>query len=286
MKGSSRSLNYMSAHLGWVAGLVLSCAPPAYADDFALSISPPRFELSAQPGQTVRAVAEISNASGTATQLNFATAEWDLTPEGGVTLSDTLKPNSCRPWVAIERRGTTLQSKAQLRFRFEVTPPANTPPTECRFAIVVSGAEARVSPSKNVSFPVSGQIAIIVYVAVGDVKPQLRVVKADVVNINGTMTPVLMVENTGTAHGRLSAFLSGTDAAGKKREFSPSTLPILPGETRRITLDIDKGEDAVESTSPAPSVDTKPDVIAYPLKMSGTINDSINSFKFDGVFEP
>ncbi len=260
--------------------------PIARADEFALSVSPPRFEISAQPGQTVRAVAAMSNASSVANQLTFATAEWDLTPDGGVTLSEILRPGSCRPWVSIERRQATLQAKAELRYRFEVTPPSDTPPTECRFAIVVSGAEARVSPGANVSFPINGQIAIIVYVTVGDVKPQLRIVKADVVNINGTMTPVLMVENSGTAHGRLSAFLSGTDAKGKKREFAPSTLPILPGETRRIALNIDNGSDAIETQNSASSADAKADAIAFPLKLSGTINDSINTFKFDGVFEP
>lgn len=259
---------------------------PALADDFALSISPPRFELTAEPGQTVRGVAELTNAASTATELHFATAEWDLTPDGGVVLSDALKPDSCRPWVAIERRETTLQSKAQFRYRFEVTPPADTPPTECRFAIVVSGAEERVSPGKDVSFPISGQIAIIVYVEVGDVKPDLKIVKADVVTINGVQTPVVMVQNTGTAHGRLSAFLTGTDAKGKKRDFAPSTLPILPGETRMIALNVDKGGDAIEAQATPGSTDTKPDVIAFPLKMSGTMNDTSNSFKFDGVFEP
>ena len=126
------------------------------ADDFALSVSPPRFELSAQPGQTVRAVAELSNAAETATQLNFSTAEWELTPQGGVALSEALKPGSCRPWVAIERRQTLLQPKTQLRYRFEVTPPLDTAPTECRFAIVVSGAERQVSPGGNVTFPSAG----------------------------------------------------------------------------------------------------------------------------------
>jgi hypothetical protein len=267
-----------------MAATLLLAARAAMAEDFALSISPPRFELSAQPGQTVRAVAELSNASGLATQLNFATAEWELTPEGGVVLTDALKPDSCRPWVAIERRKATLQSKGQLRYRFEVTPPANVAPTECRFAIVVSGAEAQVSPGENVKFPISSQIAIIVYVTVGDVTPKLEIVKADVIGINGVMTPVLMVKNSGSAHGRLSAFLTGTDALGKKREFTPATLPILPGETRRIALSVDNGGDAIE-TQGAPET-AEPDAIAYPLKMSGTINDSVNSFSFDGVFEP
>jgi len=259
---------------------------PAFADDFALSISPPRFELTAEPGQTVRGVAELTNAASTATELHFTTAEWSLTPDGGVILSDALKPDSCRPWVAIERRDTNLQSKGQFRYRFEVTPPADTSPAECRFAIVVSGAEERVSPGNDVSFPISGQIAIIVYVEVGDVKPDLKIVKADVATINGVQTPVVMVQNTGTAHGRLSAFLTGTDAKGKKRDFAPSTLPILPGETRMIALNVDKGGDAIEAqVTPGPA-DTTQDVIAFPLKMSGTMNDTSNSFKFDGVFEP
>ena len=259
---------------------------PVSAQDFALSISPPRFELSAQPGQTVRAVAELSNASASATQLNFSTAEWELTPEGGVTLSNDLKPGSCRPWVAIERRQAALQAKSLIRYRFEVSPPADVAATECRFAIVVSGTEAQVSPGENVSFPISGQIAIIVYVSVGDVKPNLQIVKADVVNIDGAKTPVLMVQNAGTAHGRLSAFLTGTDANGVKREFSPSSLPILPGETRRIALTVDAGTDAVETAGRAANPYPKPDVIAYPLKMTGTLNDSANSFSFEGVFEP
>lgn len=258
----------------------------ARADDFALSVSPPRFELSAAPSDTVRAVAELSNQSNAATELNFATAEWQLTPDGGVTLTEALKPDSCRPWVAIERRRTTLQAKAQLRYRFEVTPPPGTAPTECRFAIVISGAEERVSPTRDVSFPVQGQIALIVYVSVGDVKPALQIVKADVVDLNGVKTPVLMVENTGTAHGRLSAFLSGTDATGTKREFAPSTLPILPGETRMIALNIDNGGDAVEAQVQPTSDKEVPKAIVFPLRMSGTINDSVNSFKFEGVFEP
>jgi len=263
---------------------LLGFAKPSVAQDFALSVSPPRFELVAQPGQTVRAVAELSNASSTGTQLSFATAEWELTPDGGVVLTEALKPGSCRPWVAIERRRMTLQAKSQLRYRFEVTPPTDAKPTECRFAIVVSGADATVSPTDNVRFPLSGQIALIVYVSVGDVKPRLRITKADVIDINGSLMPVLLVENTGTAHGRLAAFLNGTDAKGVKREFTPSTLPVLPGETRRIVLNVDQSEDAVEVGASAPK--SAPQPIAYPLKISGTINDTVSSFKFEGEFEP
>lgn len=269
-----------------LAAMAAAChGSPACAEDFALSVSPPRFELSAEPGQTVRSVVELSNAANVPSTLSFATAEWDLTPDGGVKTSSALAPHSCRPWVAIERLQTTLQPNSRLRYRFEVTPPQNTAPTECRFALLISGGDRRVSPSEGSSFPVAGQIALIVYVKVGDVKPQIRIVKADVADLNGTLTPILMVENSGTAHGRLTAFLHGTDAKGKKREFSASTLPILPGETRMIALNVDQGGDAVATGSGRPPAETA-SPIAYPLKISGTIGDSVSSFKFDGVFEP
>lgn len=269
----------------WAVSLMLAFeALPAKANEFALAVSPPRFELSAKTGETVRAVAELSNRSDVPAELTFTTAEWDLTADGGVILTEALKPGSCRPWVAIERRKTSLPGRTSLRYRFEVTPPPETPPTECRFAIVIAGGDNNVAPAENVKFPVSGQIALIVYVAVGDVKPVLKIVKADVVPIGGVPTPVVMVENTGTAHGRLSAFLSGTDAAGVRREFSPSTLPILPGETRMIALNPDDGEELLEAGETAQSKAKEP--IVFPMTIAGEMDDSTNSFKFEGVFEP
>ncbi len=258
----------------------------AKANEFALSVSPPRFELATKPGQTVRAVAELSNRSDAPADLTFATAEWELTSDGGVALSQALKPDSCRQWVAIERRQTVLPGRTSLRYRFEVTPPADTPPTECRFAIVIAGGDSNVEAAENVQFPVAGQIALIVYVAVGDVKPSLKIVKAAVVEIGGVKTPVVMVENTGTAHGRLSAFLNGTDAAGVRREFSPSTLPILPGETRMIALNPDNVEDSLEMEGRESTKTKSLGPIVFPLTINGTMNDSINSFRFEGVFEP
>lgn len=269
-----------------VAFAIVCQTGTARADEFALSVSPPRFELAAKPGQTVRAVAELSNQSDARVDLKFATADWELTADGGVTLSEALKPESCRRWVAIERRQTVLPGRTSLRYRFEVTPPADTRPTECRFAIVIAGGDSNVEPAEDVKFPVSGQIALIVYVAVGDVKPSLRIVKAAVVEIGGVKTPVVMVENTGEAHGRLSAFLNGTDAAGVRREFSPSTLPILPGETRMIALNPDVGDSSLELEAEESATSKSADPIVFPVTITGTMNDSTSSFRFEGVFEP
>ena len=49
--------------LGVILGLLLGAA--AHAQGFAAQVSPPRFELAARPGKTVRNVIEVSNRSTT-----------------------------------------------------------------------------------------------------------------------------------------------------------------------------------------------------------------------------
>lgn len=223
----------MNRRLGAVA-LALCLLSPAAGAQFALAVSPPRFELKARPGEAVRQVMELTQADTRAGTYRFKTADWTLRPDASVDFSDALAPGSCRPWVTIERREAVVSPGRPYRYRFELTPPADTPPTECRFAILIEGQEQ--SPSASMPIGLAARIGVIVYVAVGDVKPQLSVLGGSVGLVNGQPTPLLRVRNDGTAHGRLAGFLSGTDAAGTALEFSPGSTPILPGETRDIAL--------------------------------------------------
>lgn len=276
----------------FLVAVVLALSLPARgsAQEFALAASPPRFELSTKPGETVRGVVELDNASSAPAAFAFATADWTLSPGGGVAFQRGLAVDSCRPWVAIERREATIPGNGRMRYRFEVTPPAGTPPRECRFAITVTGNGHSTATMKGASIAIGGEVAIIVYVEIGNVKPDIHIVKADVASINGMPSPVLMVENSGTAHGRLTALLSGTDARGRRRDFTASSLPILPGETRIIALNVDEGDDAIASSRARGAASSpagrKPEAIAFPLKIKGTISDTVSSFHFEGVFAP
>lgn len=222
----------LSALLANAAGL-----SPMQADaaEFALAVSPPRFELRAKPGKPIREVIEVTNAAAQAGTFRIQTADWDFLPDASVLFRYALEPDSCRPWVAIERRELTVLPGQSYRFRFEVTPPPGQPPIECRFAILLEGQE-QSAKAGALAIPLAGRMGVIVYVAVGDVAPQLTVTGSSVIKINGQATPVLQVHNSGPAHGRLGGFLSGTDASGQRLEFSPAGTPILPGETRAITL--------------------------------------------------
>lgn len=242
-----------------LAGLgAASHAPAARAQGFAAVVSPPRFEIAAKPGERVREVVEISNVAAQPSTYRLRTADWTLSPESNVSFSEDLAPGSCRPWVAIERREITVPGGGRYRYRFEVQPPADAQAGECRFALMIEGDEQTVRTASGLSVPVAGRIAVVVYVSIGDAAPDLEVVGSAVVDANGRPRPVLQVRNTGNAHGRIAGFLTGTDATGRKLEFSPATLPILPGETRGIPLTPSDGTNEVAE-------------VAFPVTIEGKL---------------
>jgi hypothetical protein len=208
---------------------------------FALAVSPPRMELTGKPGERVRDVIELTHSDARQGEYTFKTADWTLKPDGSVDFSDELVPGSCRPWVAIERRELSIAAGKPYRYRFEVTPPPDTPPMECRFAVLIEGKERTTAPGTPVAM--AARIGVIAYVAIGDVQPVLDIAGATVKTVNGQSLPVLRIRNTGTAHGRLAGFLNGTDASGARLEFQPATTPIMPGETRDIALTATKPGD-------------------------------------------
>jgi hypothetical protein len=254
------------------AALLAAALPDAaLAQGFAALVSPPRFELFAKPGDKLREVVEITNASVQPAKYRLKTADWRLEESASVTFSDALNPGSCRPWVAIESRQISVTAGGKHRYRFEVAPPADAPVGECRFAILIEGDEQQVQTPGGPAFPIAGRLGVIVYVTVGDAAPKLEVAATRVAAVNGEDVPVLMVKNSGNAHGRLAGFLSGTDASGKKLEFTASTLPILPGEMRAISLVVYRERD-------------EPTRVAYPITIRGKLEWGGKSEPFEQTF--
>ena len=228
------------------------------AQGFSAVISPPRFEVTAQPGKTTRQVIEITHVANQPGKYRVYTNDWSLASDGNAVFSDELAPNSCRPWVALERRDLALPPNGKVRFRFEISPPADSLPTECRFAIMIEGLEEVIKTEGAVSFPVSGRVGVIVYAIVGSARPKLEIIHGATGLSDGIVVPQLRVTNNGNAHGRLSGYLVGVDALGKQIDFLPEALPILPAQTRNIPL--------------IPNVAGNPAVtLIYPLTIKGSL---------------
>lgn len=245
----------------------------AFAQGFAAYISPPRFEVQADAGKPLRQVLEIQHVGQQKGNYRVYTADWTFNPDNSVSFSTELAPDSCRPWVAIERRELSIEPGARYRYRFEITPPADTPPRECRFAIMVEGLDA-AQVEGAVKFPVSGRIGVIVYAAIGDVAPALSITGTETMQINGQPTAVVRVRNGGSATGRLEGFLDATDANGQRAEVSPADLPILPGETRRIGLA------AVAANAKTPPT------LRFPIHVKGQLESGTSKLPLDASFAP
>jgi hypothetical protein len=238
---------------------VLMAAMTVQAQGFSALISPPRVETAAKPGQNTRQVLEVSQVGPSPGRFRVYTSDWTLNASGGVDFSEELKPGSCRPWVALEKRDLTVPGNSKVRFRFEISPPADAPSSECRFAIMFEGLDTSTVSPGGLSFPVSGRIGVIVYAGMPGNAMQLQVVNQSV-SKDASKQPILQVSNTGTAHGRVTGLLTGVDAKGTKLEFTPSTLPVMPGETRTISL----GANVEGSTAPVSA-------IQYPVTIKGAL---------------
>jgi hypothetical protein len=217
------------------AALVGLAGGAAHAQ-FAAAVTPPRFEISVEPGQVTRQVMEITHAIAGTGSYRVYTTDWNMDPSGALTFYDTVQPGSCRPWVSIERREVAVAQGTRVRYRFEVAPPAGVSPQECRFALMIESKPQEVMTSEASSFPMNGRIGVIVYVSVGGAKAVLEPGALTIGRLDGQQVPMLSVHNSGNATGRLSGILEGTDAGGAPIEFTPESLPILPGQTRLIGL--------------------------------------------------
>lgn len=259
---------------GWACAVALAAAPiGALAQGFAAYITPPRFEVQVAPGQNLRQVVEIQHVGQQKGNYRVYTNDWAFLPDNSVAFSDTLAADSCRPWVAVERRELTIEPGARYRYRFEITPPPGTPARECRFALMIEGLEpARVQG--DINFPVGGRIGVIVYATIGDAAPLLEITATRVVTVNGKPTAVVDVRNRGNAHGRVEGFVNGTDATGARFEMAPTDLPILPGETRSVAI-----TPVTEDGKAAPTV-------RFPLTIKGNLEWGKNRLPLDASFAP
>ena len=249
---------------------VLCCARAAPAAQFALGVSPPRYELQAAPGQTLREVLLLLNTADEFGDYEVRTADWHMDERGGVAiLPPTLTAGSCRPWVAIERRKVKLPPRGKRNYRFEIAVPDSATTGECRFALVFSqpppeaDPEDRALPSSNaIRMPIGAQMAVIVYVAIGDAKPRLRYLGAQLDGKRADGMPLLRLANDGQAHGRAYGDFLAIDSAGNRHELIATPAPILPGSEALVPLMHD------------PSL---PEALRLPLKPPLQLHGSIES---------
>ncbi len=206
---------------------------------FDAAVSPPRFELKAKPGDIIRETLIVTNGAAEPARYGVKTADWKMDDAGVVQYGEGAPgPDSCRPWVRLERHTISVAPQGSRSYRFEVHVPPDAKIGECRLALLVSSEATMVMPqgANGIKIPVVGRLGVIVYVTIGDAKPQLKLTKVGMAKANGKATPVATFRNTGNAHGRVSGALEAKDARGRKVELIAEEAAMLPQATKTITL--------------------------------------------------
>lgn len=264
-----------------VAALLLAgavAAGAALAAPFEMAVAPSRFELSGKRGGRIGQALELQNVGNQATEVAVRTIDWRFGEDGSVSYHDALLPGSCRPWVLLERPRVRLAPRERRSFRFQVDVPPDAPRSECRFMLAVEGVEpayqAAVQGSGlSLALPVTGRIAVAVYLAVDEATPRLSMLGVGMREGTQGRTPVVTVRNDGDAHGRLGGSLEGVDANGQRHEWLPESTPVLPGQTRALALTPRAAEEGGPTARPA-----------YPVRARGTFDWEDGSFEVEAEF--
>lgn len=253
--------------------LVLLPVVPAFGAAFEVAVSPTRLTTTGNAGQRVGQSLKIYNLGSQPSALSFRTLDWSLSDAGELQFHENLLPGSCRPWVTLERRTRQIPARSDVNFRFQVDVPAGTPRSECRFMIAIEGIEpaqmAQInSGAASLNLPVSGRIAVAVYLAIGGAQPKLELQHIGTDSLRKERLPVVRVHNSGDAHGRLDGALEARGPDGKTFELVPDGGPILPGQTRTLNF-----------TARASGGGSAAPVLAYPLNLDGALDWDDGAFK-------
>jgi len=248
------------------------------AQGFGAGISPSKFELRAKPGAVLRDTITIVNPSPEPAEFQFSTVDWEMNEaQGPEFFEDQLLDDSCRPWVRLERKVAKIRPEGRKKFRFEIHVPEDTAAGLCKFALLIQPAAPPLPAvgegNQQIRLPVVGRYAAMVYVTIGDAKPEIEFRGVGEKLQGGQRMPTLMLSNTGDTLDRVFGQLTATDAEGDRYQLIPSNFPILPGRTEAILL------------SPQPQYNREPVqvVFSYPLKLKGKFEVGGRSFSVDEV---
>lgn len=252
--------------------IALSTGTLAVSGPFEIAASPSRFEISGKSGVRVGQSLDIYNVGKLPAEVALRTLDWSYSTDGNISYFDELQPNSCRPWVTLERKAVVVNPSSKRIFRFQVDIPGDAPRGECRFMIAIEGIEPAYkalleSGGASLSLPVNGRIAIAVYLSISGAESRLELTEIGMRDIKGKRTPTVTVTNTGDAHGRLEGSLDVIDTKGVAFELIPEGTPVMPGQTRILTLVV-KTETRIAAIEPV-----------YPVKVNGILDWEKGSFK-------
>ncbi|MDZ7744653.1 MAG: DUF916 domain-containing protein [Candidatus Saccharibacteria bacterium] len=232
-------------HTVFIGALVILLGIFSYAvvqaqnDRLTLSISPPLFELSANPGDTVTNTIKVSNLSDEPQTVlvdrrNFTA----LGEEGGVDLTEDDTSYSLASWVEVDAGQTTIPARGSQEFDFTVSVPANAEPGG-HFGSLVFKTDPTPLEEGQAGASVGQEIGSLLLVRVaGDIREQLDVASFESefgFYDNGPVTLETRIENSGNVHVKPRGTITINDMLGNEvASVALDERNVLPDSIRKI----------------------------------------------------
>jgi len=223
-----------------IAGLLL----PGMAS--ALTFSPPTFDFSANPGDTLNDAVRVHNEGGEPVTLRVEAVNFMSRPGDETTgipefyaAAEARNGHELAPWISFINKELTLQPGERGSLFFEIKVPADAGPGSYFGAALVTS----VTPEAGQGVSVIGNTAVLILLKVnGDAVEDARLTSFTASPRAASSLPIefeARVENAGTVHLRPLGEVRIKDMFGKTVAVVPINRmeykSVLPGGARRFT---------------------------------------------------
>lgn len=218
---------------------------PLVAQADTISVSPPKFELFGNPGDTINEKLKITNESATTATYQATAADFTAAgDQGGIDInSDPNSPTtnySLRKWITVEPSKFLVEAGESRTINLAVKIPKTAEPGGHYATIQVNAAGTGSVSGGGASVQTLLNSLLLLRVS-GNVKEQLALNSFSTNKNYYQQAPVtfdLKVDNKGNVHGAPTGTIVITDMFNRKvEEITATTATALPGSSRLTSTD-------------------------------------------------
>lgn len=204
----------------------------------SLAISPPTYELSANPGDTITNTMRVDNLTDQSLEISVSPRNFTaLGEEGQVNLTEEDSTYSLAKWITVSPDSAAIGPKESRTFEYTISIPGNAEPGG-RFGSIVFKTSARPVEGQT-GVAIGQEIGSLVFLKIaGKVIEKTTISNFTAVHGLNEYKPVdfdIRVKNDGNVHVRPTGTVTITNMFGKKVATVPITSRnILPDATRKI----------------------------------------------------
>ena len=215
------------------AGQVSAQQPPT-----GISISPPSYELSANPGDQITNTIRVDNPVDQALNITVSPRNFTaLGEEGQVNLTEEDSTYSLAKWITISPASAIVGARQSQEFTYTIKVPANAEPGG-RFGSLVFKTDAKPIQGQS-GVAVGQEVGSLLFLKIaGAVQEKVSIADFKPVNAVNEYKPVafdVRVKNGGNVHLRPSGTITITNIFGKKVATIPiDSRNVLPDAVRKM----------------------------------------------------